>query len=183
LVTERGLSAARRYARALLDVSEAKGATEGLDASLTGLAALFSGSTELQKALLNPAVPNEKKKAILHSILGAGGDLLERFAGILFDHEEFALLPAVAASFHDAFNARRGVVGAEATSAVALEEAQQKALEKALAPKAGGTIELKTLVDPDLLGGILVRMGGRTYDGTVRSRLKALRQALAGASE
>jgi F-type H+-transporting ATPase subunit delta len=98
------------------------------------------------------------------------------------DHGLFDLLPLVAESFHALFNARRGVTRAEAVVATPLDQDQSKALEKALSGAQGGAIELKTSIDPALLGGVLVRMGGKTYDGTVRAHLQALKQALAGES-
>ena len=90
------------------------------------------------------------------------------------------LLPAIRSSFHAQWNTRRGVVGAEAISAVALDPAQRKALEEALSKAAEREVELKASTDPSVLGGILVKMGGRSYDGTVRSHLTAVREALAG---
>ena len=90
------------------------------------------------------------------------------------------LLPAIEESLGVLWNAQRGVMAAEAVSAVALDEAQTRAVAEALRKATGKDVELQTRTDPALLGGILVKMAGRTYDGTVRGRLRALRQRLVG---
>jgi F-type H+-transporting ATPase subunit delta len=91
-----------------------------------------------------------------------------------------ALLPDVAESYAVLANAAQGVVSAEAFSAVVLPEAQRTALAAALGGRRAG-VELRTQVDPALVGGLLVRVGGRTYDGSVRTQLAALRRRLASA--
>jgi F-type H+-transporting ATPase subunit delta len=176
------LTGAKRYARALLDVAEKKGESAAVDKALSAFAALVAGNEELRTALGNPAIPHDKRKAITGRILGKASPLVAGFLGILFDHEQFELLPLVARSFHEAFNTRRGVTTAEAVSATPLDGAQTKALEKALSGRQGGPVELATRSDPSLIGGIVVRMGGMTYDGSVRAQLRALKQALAGGS-
>ena len=86
-----------------------------------------------------------------------------------------ALLPDVVETYAQLANAARGIVSAEAVSAVPLAAEETRALAAAL----GGAVELVTRVDPELVGGVLVRTGGKTYDGTVRTRLDALRRRLA----
>jgi F-type H+-transporting ATPase subunit delta len=72
------------------------------------------------------------------------------------------------------------VTAAEAVSAVELPPPQTTALASALGKVAGGEVELRSRVDPQVLGGLVVRMGGKTYDGSVRGRLAALRETLQG---
>ena len=107
--------------------------------------------------------------------------LLLRLVELLATRDRVALLPDVVEAYADLANAARGVVSAEAVSAVALPEAQRRALAVALGGPAGPA-ELRSRVDPALIGGLLVRVGGRTYDGTVRTRLAALRRRLAATS-
>ena len=86
----------------------------------------------------------------------------------------------VAAAYAKLWNAQRGVVAAEAVSAVPLDAAQTRDVAKALGAATGREVDLPARVDPRLLGGMLVKMEGRTYDGSVRGRLLALRRTLAG---
>jgi F-type H+-transporting ATPase subunit delta len=85
----------------------------------------------------------------------------------------------VAEAYAALANATRGVVSAEVVSARPLPEAQRRALAAALG--AGAEVEFRTRVEPDTIAGLLVRVGGTTYDGTVRARLAALRRQLAAA--
>ena len=89
------------------------------------------------------------------------------------------LLDAIATLYAQLWNAARGVLPAEATSAVPLSEEQLASVQRALGRATGRDVELSTAVDAALLGGLLVRVGGQVYDGTVRGRLRALRERLA----
>ncbi len=92
------------------------------------------------------------------------------------------MLGALVEAYGEELNAAQGVVAATALSAVPLDEPQRKALTSALGDAVGKRVELASQVDPAVLGGVLVRMGGRNYDGTVRAQLDALRRRLAAGS-
>jgi F-type H+-transporting ATPase subunit delta len=170
---------ARRYARALLEVagvSRAAGVREELEA----WAALLRDNPDVQTALRHPAVPAEKKKAVLTAIGGATGasDLLQRLLALLQERDRLALLPDITAAYVTLWNAQRGAVAAEVASALPLEAAQREAVQAAVGRASGRQVELQTRVDPGLLGGVLLKMEGRTYDGSVRGRLRALGERL-----
>lgn len=185
-VREQPRALARRYARALLEVVAAQdpGAPAALAGELSGFAALVEQSDELRRALHNPALGAETRRRVLAEIAAQAGcsPLLCRLLGLLATHDRVALLPALAEEYSEALHAREGRVSAEAVTAVALAEGSRAALAQALCKTVGRTVELKTRVDPAVLGGVLVKVGGRTYDGTVRARLAALRQRLASGS-
>ena len=106
---------------------------------------------------------------------------LQRLLELLLARDRIALLPAIAEAYAERVNARRGIVSAEVVSAVPLGAAQRTALVKALRRVSGLEVDIVTREDPELLGGVRVRMAGRTYDGTVRGRLAALRRHLSAA--
>ncbi len=173
---------ARRYARALLDVGGRQGreAALALRDELRGFAALVSGHAELRRALVHPGLGAEERRRVLSAVAEKAGtsDLLRRLVDLLAVRDRLSLLPDVAEAYAEAANAAHGVVSAEVGSAVALAEPQQRSLAGAL----GETVELRARVQPELLGGLLVRVGGKTYDGTVRARLAALRRRLGASS-
>ncbi len=176
---------ARRYARALLEVSLAKseeGAPEAVRRDLETLAGLLREHQELAGVLQNPAVGAEAKKKITAALAGKTkpSPVGERLLGLLAERDRLALVPTIAEAFAEVWNAHRGVTAAEAVSAVELPPAQTKALVAALGQAAGREVELQTRVDPQVLGGLVVRMSGKTYDGSVRGRLAALRETLLG---
>ena len=173
---------ARRYGRALLDVAgrEGRAAALALRDELRGFVALVSGHAGLHRALRHPGLSAEPRRRLLSAVAAQAGatPLLRRLLDLLASRERLSLLPDVAEAYAEAANAAHGVVSAEALSAVGLGDAERQALAGAL----GQTVELRTRVDPDLVGGVLVRVGDKTYDGTVRARLAALRRRLAAGS-
>jgi F-type H+-transporting ATPase subunit delta len=174
---------ARRYARALIDVAGASGGAKAglaLRDELRAFATQLDGHPQLRKALAHPALAAEQKRRVVAALAEAAkaGPLVKRLIALLSARDRLALLGDVAEAYADLANAAHGVVAAEVLSAVPLGDRQRKALEAALAGGAAG-VELRTQVEPALLGGLLVRVGGRTYDGSVREQLAALRRRLA----
>jgi F-type H+-transporting ATPase subunit delta len=170
---------ARRYARALLDVAGAGEALAVRD-ELRALVAAVTGHDALWRAMLHPGVSAEAKGRALAAVAETAGasPVVRRLFALLAERDRVALLPEVTAAYADAANAAQGVVSAEAVSASPLSGDERRALEAAL----GGAVELRARVDPALLGGLLVSVGGTTYDGSVRARLAALGRRLAASS-
>jgi len=179
-VKDRDAGAARRYARALLDVAQAR-KDDGLRADLERLAALYAAHGELRHVLLHPALPAEKKRAVVAALWPGGpSELLLRLLDLLVARDRVELLPLIAQAHGRLWNAQRGVVEAEAVSARELGEDEARGVSAAVSRVTGRQVELKRRVDPSLMGGLLLRMEGRIYDGSVRARLRALRERLAG---
>jgi F-type H+-transporting ATPase subunit delta len=177
-----GEGSARRYARALLDVALEKGDT-ALRQDLDDLGRLYVEHAELRTLLLHPTVPTEKKTGVIAALLrGRPSDLLQRLITLLVERDRIELLPLIAKAYVKLWNTRKGIVEAEAVSARELDETEARAISAAAGRAMGGKqIELRRRVDPSLMGGLLLRMEGRIYDGSVRARLRALREQLAGA--
>jgi F-type H+-transporting ATPase subunit delta len=178
---------ARRYARALLDVAAAdadRDAPQQLRAELAGFARLLETNGELARALAHPGLRPENRRKVLAAVARKAGAsaLLVRLLELLAARGRLELLPALHEAYAEQLNEKAGILSALAVSAVPFAGAQEKALGTALAAVAGKTIELETQVDPALLGGVLVQVAGRTYDGTVRAQLAALRRRLAAGS-
>jgi F-type H+-transporting ATPase subunit delta len=184
-VTRGAPGTARRYARALLDVAVEKGVAEPLRAELQEMAEVIGAHKDLAALLANPAVSVERKKKLVGAVAGRAkaSDLLTRLLTLMGERDRLDLLPMIAAAYAKLWNAHRGVVAAEAVSATPLDEPQTRAVAKALGAATGRQVDLSARVDPRLLGGMLVKMEGRTYDGSVRARLTALKRTLAGTGE
>jgi F-type H+-transporting ATPase subunit delta len=174
------LGAARRYARALLDVAREKADPAALRAELGQAVAALASQKELQTVLAHPAVTVEKKKAILAAVFAEQNtsDLLRRLLALLAQADRVNLLPAIAESYAAALNAQNNVAAADVVSAVQLAPEQAAAVEGALKKATGMAIEMTTSIDSSLLGGVLVKIGGRHFDGSVRGRLRAMREHL-----
>jgi len=174
--------AARRYARALLEVALEQGSPDELRDELRQASDLLVEHPDLEAMLTHPALAVDRKQGIAKEIFGrlGAGDLVTRLAHLLIARGRVGLLPDIERAFAAAWNERRGVLSAEAVTADELTDAQQERLRSALTAASGRGIELKTAVDPRVLGGVRVTMGGRIYDGTVRGRLQSLRRHLEG---
>lgn len=176
---------ARRYARALLDVADAQGAGKALELrdELRGFASQLDAHAGLRRALAQPTLGTEAKRKIVTALAEAAqaSPIVLKLVELLASRDRLGLLGAVAVAYAELANARKGVVAAEVVSAVPLAPGQRKALEQALAGKAR-SVELTSEVEPGLVGGLVLRMAGRTYDGSVRTRLDALRRRLAASS-
>jgi F-type H+-transporting ATPase subunit delta len=181
-VTGTARALARRYARALFDAALREGpeAPLALRDELRAFAPFLTGHAELRHALQHPGLGAEPRRRVLAAVADRAGAsvLLRRLLEHLATRDRIALLPDIVEVYADVVNAARGVVSAEAVCAVAPTKEQSRALAVALGGPAG-LAELRCRVDPELIGGLLVRVGGTTYDGTVRTRLAALRRRLA----
>lgn len=178
---------ARRYARALLDVVMAgpKGATEGpeaVSAALERARARIEEHAELLPALTHPRIPVAARKKVAAAVFADAPEVVRRLLLLLVERDRVPILPAIAEAYAMAWNEVRGVVAADAVSAVELDSQEKQALGQALEKVAGKVVELHTSVDPSVLGGLRVTLGGRTLDGTVGAQLRALRRRLQGAA-
>ena len=172
---------ARHYARALLDVALQQGSAEALRAELRGAVALLSEHPELARVLGNPALPPGRKKDVVLAVWAEdkASALFRKLLSLLVDNGSMGALAAIDTAFGSLWNAHRRVASAEVVSAVPLDEGQQRALAAALEKTTGMGVEMEMRLDPAVLGGVLVQVGGRSYDGTVRARLRALKERLA----
>jgi F-type H+-transporting ATPase subunit delta len=173
----------RRLCRALVAVAAPQGDQAGrrLRDELGSLAGVVSGSAALRGALKDPRVRSEQRRAALERIAEAMdlSPLTRGVLNLLEEQDQVLTLPALAEAYAEAWNAHRGIASAEAVAAVPLTESQRRDLAAALARASHHEIELRTRVDPAVVGGLRVRVGDTLYDGSVRAHLQALRRRLA----
>jgi F-type H+-transporting ATPase subunit delta len=178
-------SLARRYARALAGVAGAEGGERALALrdELRAFVPQLERHTQLRQALAHPALAAEQKRRLLLALADAAKltPLVKRLVELLSTRDRLALLPDVVEAYAEIANAAHGVVAAEVASAVPLVAEQKRALETALKGTAA-SVELRTRVEPALVAGLVVHAFGRTYDGSVRQQLAALRRRLATSS-
>jgi F-type H+-transporting ATPase subunit delta len=177
---------ARQYARALLEFAEERGADEALRIrdELRAFASLHGTHPSLRAALDARGVSLADRGRALAAIAEEAGasPLVSGVLAVMASRDDLGHLPALAAVYGEMVNAARGIVPVEATGAVPLTEGQETTLVDVLRSVTGSEVELTTGVDPEALGGLRVKMNGRTYDGTVRGQLQALRRRLATGS-
>lgn len=171
-------SGARRYAEAAFEVGLRDGTVERWRAELDAATAVI-GDARAIAALSNPATPlNQRSNAITGLLKGTASGPVHNLIQLLLRRGRIEELPRVAAEFRRLDDRRNGITHATATSAAPLTPDEVRALTQRLEQSTGGTIALDVQVDPSLLGGLVVRVGDRLIDGSVRGRLERLRNQL-----
>jgi F-type H+-transporting ATPase subunit delta len=174
---------ATRYAKALADVTTAAGAKlrpEDALSQLRTFGAALAASRELQNALITPAVPASRKRAVVSRIaeLLKLSPIARNFLFVLIDHRRIAQLDAILHTFELIVDERLGFARAEVSSPRELTEAQRAAINAQLERLTGKRIRMRLAVDPALIGGVVARIGSTVYDGSVRGQLQILGRRL-----
>jgi F-type H+-transporting ATPase subunit delta len=175
-------SVSLQYANALADIALQQGAADPAARQLQEFVAAYRESSELQNFLGSPAVTAEDKRGVLEKIAARMGasKIIRNFLFVVADHGRAQDVPEIAEAFEEVVRQRQGIAEAQVYSAVGLSEAQKSELTKALARLTGKTVDPNYFIDPELLGGTLVRVGDTIYDGSLRNRLEQMRARLAG---
>ena len=170
---------ARRYAEAAFEIALRDDTVDAWLDQLTRLGQATSDQSVV-RTLENPKVPLESRHQVLLNVLG--GDALPQVAnvvGLVLRRRRVDSLGDIAREFRRLYNRRAGIVEATATSALPLADDEVAAIRTRLEQMTKGKVELDMQVDPQLLGGVQVRIGDLLIDGSVRGRLERLRGRLA----
>ena len=174
------------YARALADAVFAPGSglpPEEAVRQLRMMDEMVSGSEQLQRALISPAVNKSRKSAIVKRLAEESGvdRKIRNFLLVLVLHRRTKDLSAIRRSFEEVVDERLGWVPARITSARKLGAAEREQIERVLGAKLGKFIRANYEVDPALIGGVRAQVASREYDASIRGKLESLRRRLAAA--
>jgi F-type H+-transporting ATPase subunit delta len=174
-------TSANRYAKALFDVAlQEKADLAHIDRDLQAVAAMLAGSPDLAAASNRGSVSDEKRTALIEAVSKAMTltTPVTKLAVLLAQNRKLNLLPDLAEAYRERLRAHQNIVRAEVTSAVPLSPEKTKAVEDSLSRVTGKKVELSTHVDPELLGGLVAKIGSTVYDGSVKTQLERLRKDL-----
>ncbi|BEU99840.1 F0F1 ATP synthase subunit delta [Novosphingobium olei] len=173
-------SLAGRYASALYDLANEQGFVAAVEADLEKLAAAVRESDDLAALIRNPQIGRDAAGRAVDAVanLLALSPLTRNFLGVLAGNRRLSALPDVVRAFVTIAAAMRGEVTAEVTTAHPLDDSQLAALTEKLAAREGKTVKVKASVDPEILGGLVVRIGSQMIDSSIRTRLNSLAQAM-----
>ncbi|HEX9123861.1 MAG TPA: ATP synthase F1 subunit delta [Actinomycetota bacterium] len=172
----------RRYADALFAIADAEGELSLVEDQLYVFAKALESQPKLGDALADPALPAANKKALVGDVLGAGANPVAVNAlSFLVDQGRGRDLASIIEAMSQVVAESRRHVVAEVRSAVPLGAKQRDELAKALSKATGRSVDVKVVVDPSVVGGVVARVGDEVFDGTVRNRLQEARRQLAGA--
>ena len=174
-------TSANRYAKALFDVALAEKADLAkVDQDLTAVVEMMKASPELAMAASRSTVTDAKRQSLMEAVAKAMAltTPVTKLLVMLAQSGKLNLVPDLAESFRDRLLTHQNIVRAEVTSAAPLSPEKTRALEDSLAKVTGKKIELSVSVDPELLGGVVAKIGSTVYDGSVKTQLQRMRQDL-----
>ena len=169
--------AARRYASALFRVAIKTGLLDETRANLDAFAIALR-NPQILRALNNPRFPQASRQRVMNALLSNSGPGMTTFIELLMERSRLDLVPEVSRSFGRLVDEHNKVADAEAVTALPLSAEQEAALKTKLEETTGYTVRLKTKVDESIIGGIVVRVGDRQFDGSVTTQLRAMRDTL-----
>jgi F-type H+-transporting ATPase subunit delta len=173
-----------RYAAALYSLADDQNALDAVVAQMDGLGRLIDQSPELRRLLASPLVDvNAAQRALREILVTQGfGKLVQDFVGVVVGNRRTASLRAIIAAFAAMVAQRRGVVVAEVQTAHPLTDLQEQQLRARLIESGYGRVDIVKKIDPGLLGGLVVKIGARLFDSSLKSRLQRLQYAMKGAA-
>jgi len=174
---------AGRYASALFDLADNARSLDQVAQDLTTFRRLVAESTDLSRLIASPVIGRNLQGKALLAVLEAAGitGLTRSFIGTVANNGRARELPAMASAFLAELARRRGETTAQVTSAVPLSPAQVQQLSDALRSVLGGSkVSIDARVDADVLGGLVVKVGSRLFDSSIRSKLARLQLAMKG---
>ena len=171
---------AKRYAKALVQIGSEAGTVDGFTAELARFSTLLSDSRELAAVFGNPAYGIGPKKEILKELVAKlqVSPTVSNLLMLLLERGRLSVLPLISESYGAFADELAGVIRPTLSSGLALDAVQIEQIGQALAKSTGKTVKLKVEVDPSLIGGVVTKIGGKVFDGSVRTQLVRIQDIL-----
>ena len=171
--------AARGYAQALFQIAQAEGALEQVEDELFRFARTLESENRLREALTDISLPPEHRTKMVQELLGdKASPHTVNTLSFLVQQGRARDLPKIIDSLVQLAAEERSKAVGEVRTAVQLDESERDKLRDAISKATGKQVELKVIVDPNVIGGLLVRVGDQVFDGTVRRRLQQAKEGI-----
>nr|WP_298683064.1 F0F1 ATP synthase subunit delta [uncultured Dongia sp.] len=173
---------AQRYAGALFELADDKHQLDAVVADLAAIAKMIDESADFRRLINSPILTRtEQGKAVTGIVQAAQfNPLIAKFLGLLAQNRRLFALPAMIQAFQKMLADRRGEMTAQVWSARALSPEQQSALTETIKRAHGAKVTMEVKVDPDLIGGLIVKVGSRMIDSSIRTKLQKLQLSMKG---
>ena len=173
--------AARRYAQAAFEIARDRAELELWERDVASLAEALA-SREALAFVGNRKVPRDSKEEFVRRAAGELSPLVWNLVRLLSQRNRLDLLPQIAERFGELLDEQRGIAHVQVLTAVEMTPEERAALTGRLSDLTGKHVEMQTFVEPEIMGGLVARIGDRLIDGSTRSKLLALKRRLAGAT-
>lgn len=171
------LTVSRRYAHALFEEAERHGYTDAVDEDVALLRTSLAETPEFARLVESPVIPPDKKKDVFRALLDERvKPLTLRFVQLLVEKDRETLLASILEVYRALRDEQRGIVEVQARVPGAFGEEARRRLIDRLQAMTGKQVRLQIEEQPDLIGGLVIRIGDRVYDGSVRQKLENLRE-------
>jgi F-type H+-transporting ATPase subunit delta len=174
---------AQVYARSLFQAALEKGRLDELREQLAQFAAALDKNRELAVFFFSPYFSTKEKQESLRGLLDGADEIFVNFLSLLIENHRMPVIFRIRAEYERLWEEENKTLPVEITSAIALDEATTESLGRSIGERAGRKVTLAARVDPNILGGIIIRVGNSILDASIRNRLEQLRRHVAqGAS-
>jgi len=164
---------AKRYARALFEVASERGKIDQIETELKAVVEAIQQSADLSKIMLHPHISPEAKKDLANELFAAHvSEEVKNFLGVVIENGRESDFNNILAGYVQLANEARGFADAVVTSAKPLNDEEQAALAEKFGKMLNKKLRIQTVVDASILGGIIVQIGDRLYDGSIRTKLQ-----------
>lgn len=173
---------AARYAAALFELADEAKELDRIATDLRTIRALIAESADLRRLVRSPVLTRAEQGRAITAVLQKAevSDLMLRFVGLVAENRRLFALTDMIKAYLSELARRRGEVTASVTSAVSLSDAQTAALTEALRRAVGGKVAVETHTDASLIGGLVVQVGSRMVDSSLKSKLQRLQLVMKG---
>lgn len=170
---------ANRYAKALFEVAEERGAVDSIEAQLTSVSQTVSENEDFRRVLLHPQVSRESKKELVDKIFAndTGSEVLNLLK-LLIDRKRETIIDDVLEAYTHLADVKRGILDVTVTTAAPLNGEEEQSLADRLSEALGKQLRMHVKVRKEIIGGILLRIGDRVYDGTIARKLAGFKQEI-----
>jgi F-type H+-transporting ATPase subunit delta len=173
---------AEPYAQALMSVAQSNNAVDQIGEDVAAILGLLKGNADFLNAMENPLLSADVKKGVLNSLRDQAHPLTLNFLLVLVDRGRIAFIENICQQFQTLLRQLRNTVLAEVTSAVELSDEQRESIRnQVLAMTGAAQVDFETRIDPDLIGGVIIKVGSQVIDASLRSQLRRIGMRL-GAS-
>ena len=175
---------AGRYATALFELAEGANSLDATASDLANVSALINESDDLRRLVLSPVFSADEQGRAIAAVLERAGikGLVANFIGLVIHNRRLFALPDMIRGFNAMLAVKRGELTADVTSAHALNDAQIQSLKASLKSATGRDVQINATVDASLLGGLVVKVGSRMIDSSLKTKLNSLKLAMKEAS-
>ena len=170
---------ARVYARSLFEVAKDQGNLDAVREQLAQLATAFEQNRDLVVFFFSPYISSSEKKQALARLLDGAEPIVMNFLELLIDNHRMPVISRVRAEYDRLWDEENRTLPVQITSAVPLDESTTASLGRTIGDRTGRRVVLAAHVDPEIIGGVVIRVGNSILDASIRTRLEHLRMQVA----